>query len=313
MGVIAYLLLIKLCVNDPNPTKIQMSYFTNLQQQNQKAFDQLDEVMQILDIKHPGYIAKNVSELKREVAELRHWRQEFLEAANSNNLSNALKKTKTAFSNEPAPPSEAELAYEAEQQARDERRIRKARTITIIDEILFDISNWSACGLVAPDLELAMKSVVFPSVIERLMQGDERYFIPEFPSSAIEVVRQGRELIREIRDEVDLIANTQKTWDLVAPRFQEWVRTEMLRLLYGAEDDAWVSDTPFTFEEMTTWNSRPASQALEFPLIFDAYELLSELTSEDRSEIGLSAFQTEQRATRIDLEFEIQSEQLSVV
>ena len=287
--------------------------YEKLEQRVAELEAELASAREIVGCSHPGYFLKSLKSLQSENEELKQWRQEFLEAANSNNLSNALNKTKTAFSNEPAPPSEAELAYAAEQQARNERRISKARTITIIDEILFDISNWSACGLVAPDLELAMKSVVFPSVIERLMQGDERYFIPEFPSSAIEVVRQGRELIREIRDEVDLIANTQKTWDLVAPRFQEWVRTEMLRLLYGAEDDAWVSDTPFTFEEMTTWNSRPASQALEFPLIFDAYELLSELTSEDRSEIGLSAFQTEQRATRIDLEFEIQSEQLSVV
>ena len=280
-----------------------MNYFENLRKQQAKTLDQLEEVMEILGISHPGYIAKNVTELKKELDELRKWRQDFLEVANTNNLSNALNKTRTAFSNEPAPPTEAELAYVEEQKALEESRIAKAKTITIFDSVMDAISMWSKDGQIAPDVELAIKSVLFPSVYERVMKGNSDYYLETIPKEKAEkVVREGRELIRDTRAKLDVAVTDPKHWEQFASRFQSWVIESMLPQLYGATDEAWLTDEPLSLDQMRTWSEKQASRALELPLIFDAYDNLHTI---GRVEIGVAEFYKSAIETRIDTELPV--------
>ena len=257
--------------------------------------------MEILEISHPGYIAKNVTELKKELVELRQWRQDFLEVANTNNLSNALNKVKTAFSNEPAPPTEEELAYVNEQKALEESRIAKAKTIKVFDSVIDAISMWSKDGQIAPDVELAIKSALFPSVYERVMQGDSDYHLETIPKIAPEVVKQGRELIRDTRAELDVAVTDPKHWNDLAPRFQSWVIESMLPQLYGAKDEAWITDEPLSLEKMKVWRDKEASRALDLPVIFDAYDNLKTISDEHGLlEIGVAEFYRSTLDTRID-------------
>lgn len=260
------------------------------------------EALEIVGCSNPGYYLKSLKALVEKNALLESQNQQLIEAANTNSYSNLFSKVTTAFSNEPAPPSEQELAYAAEQAETHARVVSQALTISVFDSILFAICNWSNDGQTAPDIELAMQSVLFPSVYERVLQDNQDYVLETMPESALDVVKKGRELIRDLRAETDRFVTDQDLWNDLAPRLQSWVKNEMLHSLYGASDPQWLTDQPLSLEQMITWRDMPASRALEQPLIWDAYEKTKLLTYEDKEEYGLPDFNKEQVANRIDAE-----------
>jgi len=283
-----------------------LSEFNKIQEHVAQLEAEAAAVREIAGCSHPGYILKTIKALKDENQELQKWRQDFLEAANTNNLSNALKKTKSALSNEPTPPTETELAYEKEQQTHEESRIARAKTIKVFESIIETIGMWAQDGQSAPDVELALKSVVFPTVYGRLMKGDPDYHLETIPTIATEVVRQAHELIRDTRAELDVAVTDPKYWEKFAPRFQSWVAQTMLPALYNDTDPAWVTDEPLNLEQMKSWQKNVAGRVFQLPTIFDAYDSLEQVSDEHGTlDIGIAEFHKLTLETRIDTELPI--------
>lgn len=198
---------------------------------------------------------------------------------------------------------EAQLAQStanAAKQAITTEAVKKARTIAIFDSILFNISNWSKQGDTAPDFELISQAILFPSVYERVMSGEEAYILEEVPHSAIEVVKRGREYVKSFRESCQLSLVEPNTWDQYAPVVQQWWVNDGLPLLYGARDDAWEEDSPYTLAEMIAWRDFPANRALSFPQVFDAMENIERYRDEVREGSGIPELNKAAIATRLE-------------
>jgi len=178
--------------------------------------------------------------------------------------------------------------------------LEKAKTIAIFDSILFAISNWSVDGQIAPDVELACQSVLFPIVYERLMQGNKDYVINTVPASAMEVVKRGREQVKYLRSISEVGLATPATWESHACMVQQWWIRDALPLLYGARDDSWENDQVLSLTEMLEWRDQPASRALHFPLIFDGMELVDRYGEDIREFTGLPEFNKNTIETRLN-------------
>lgn len=178
--------------------------------------------------------------------------------------------------------------------------IAKATTLSILDSIIFAIGNWSTDGQTAPDVELACQSVLFPIVYEPVMKGESDYYISTIPISALEVVRRGREFVRDLRESCDLMLTVPEVWSDRAVEVQTWWLNDALPLLYGARDD-WEIDQCFSLSEIIEWRDMPASRALHFPLIWDGMELVKKHSDEIRDASGLPEFNKQQLQTRISL------------
>ena len=60
--------------------------------------------------------------------------------------------------------------------------ISRAKTIGIFGGILFAIENWSADGQTAADFTIVCQSLLFPVVYEKVMSGNEDYYIETVPA-----------------------------------------------------------------------------------------------------------------------------------
>lgn len=178
--------------------------------------------------------------------------------------------------------------------------LHKARTIAIFDTILNAISLWSQSGNIASDVELACQSILFPSVYERVMRGDDpAYILDDIPFSAYAVVTRGREFVKWIRSECDTHITTPEAWEKYAPIVQEWWRNDGLPLIYGEADPAWATDKVYTLADMEVWRNNPSDRMLEFPLIYDAMDLVQKSRSEVNSSTQLVNFTRQIAATRL--------------
>jgi len=278
-----------------------------LTRENEALRAELASIDEMFGIENSAYREKKLQGIKDEF-DLRGSRlQNLKELGNTNTYSNLCGKLKTAFSNEPAPPTEAELAYVEEQKALEESRIEKAKTIKVWDTIVEAAGMWSKDGQTAPDVELAIKSALFPTVYERVMKGNSDYYLETIPEAKAEkLVRQAHELIRDTRAEKDVFVTDPRHWDDLAPRFQSWVIESMLPELYGAKDKAWLTDEPLSLDQMQTWRDKEASRALDLPTIFDAYDNLKQVSDEHGTlDIGIAEFHKLTLETRIDTELPI--------
>ena len=188
----------------------------------------------------------------------------------------------------------------AQSEQNNSEDIAKATTLSIIDSILFAISNWSVDGQVAPDIELACQSILFPIVYEPVMKGESDYYLPVVPASANEIVKRGREFVKHIRAVSDLSLVDPDGWEEFSSMIQQWWVNDALPLLYGARDNDWEKTEAFPLEIMTIWRDKPASRALQFPLIFDGMELVRKHGDEIREKSGLPAFNKSTISTRLE-------------
>lgn len=198
---------------------------------------------------------------------------------------------------------EAQLAQTTANAAKEAiatEAVKRARTIAIFDSILFNISNWSKQGDTAPDFELISQAILFPSVYERVMSGEEAYVLEEVPPSAIEVIKRGREYVKAFRESCQLSLVEPNTWEQYAPVVQQWWVNDGLPLLYGARDDAWEEDSPYTLAEMIAWRDFPANRALSFPQVFDAMENIERYRDEVRDGSGISELNKAAITTRLE-------------
>ena len=179
--------------------------------------------------------------------------------------------------------------------------LEKAKTIAVFDSILFAIENWSSDGQTAPDITMVSQSVLFPTVYERVMKGNEDYFVEKVPAAASEVVRRGREFVQHIREVSVAPLSDPAAWETHAELVQQWWIRDALPLIYGARDPEWEEDKQFSHVEIMEWREQPASRALDFPLIFDGMELIDRYRDQIRDSTGLPEFTKQTQHTRIEL------------
>ena len=197
----------------------------------------------------------------------------------------------------------AELEEQAELETQPEQEdpsLVKAKTIAIFDSILFAIENWSTDGDTAPDFSLACQSILFPLVYNQVMNGNEHYFLKTVPTASVEVVKRGREYVKFIRSTCQVGLTDPEAWSVHVPMIAKWWVNDALPLLYGARDDVWERSTPLTLEAIMSWRDQPASRALEFPLVFDAMDLLDRHREEIREKTNLPEFTRETLNTRLE-------------
>jgi len=175
----------------------------------------------------------------------------------------------------------------------------RAKTFAIIDTILFTIENWASDDSPAPDITLASQATIFPVFLQAAGQGDENYYLTEVPASAALVVERGREFVRKFREEEHISVLDPTGWAVLQPVLHKWWTRDAMPLLYGAGYEGWEFEEPYTLEQMMTWRDREMSRALDFPVIFDGYELVRKYGDEIREETGLPAFSRQMLKSRI--------------
>lgn len=183
--------------------------------------------------------------------------------------------------------------------AADQAALSRAKTFAIIDTILFAIENWASDDSPAPDITLASQATLFPVFLQAAGQGDENYYLTEVPSSAALVVERGREFVRKFREEEHISVLDPTGWAVLQPILHKWWTRDAMPLLYGSGYEGWEFEEPYTLEQMMTWRDREMSRAMDFPVIFDGYELVRKYGDEIREETGLPAFSRQMLKSRI--------------
>ena len=178
--------------------------------------------------------------------------------------------------------------------------LEKAKTIAIFDSILSAITSWSQAGDLASDVEAAMQSVLFPSVYERVMSGeDPAYLLSDVPDTARTVVQQGREYVKWIRSICEVSVTDAEAWKELAPEIQKWVVTNALPLIYGEADPDWEDDVPYTLDQVLTWRNNPADRMIAFPKIYDAMDIYSKNRQEIMESTTILSFNQDIAKTRL--------------
>jgi hypothetical protein len=160
------------------------------------------------------------------------------------------------------------LSNEKPKVAASGEELQIATTMSILEVVLRLVSEG------AEDFRLISESFLFPSVIERVVRGDEEaYFLEEVPASAKLVVERGRQYVNWIRETCDTHLTDPLAWDEYSPQICDWWRNDALPLLYSSRDEQWDIDVPLSLQEMLLWRSSPADRPLHFSSVFDAYEI----------------------------------------
>ena len=130
------------------------------------------------------------------------------------------------------------------------------------------------------------------------MSGVTDYYLDEVPFAASEVVKRGREYVKALRAETQ-VPLTDASKNLVALEYQQWWVNDALVLLYGDRDPDWEKTQPHTREEMELWKSTDMDKTMNFPKIFDAFELTRKYGDEIRESSGLPEFTKQIMQTRL--------------
>lgn len=146
--------------------------------------------------------------------------------------------------------------------------LKVASTIAIIECLLRTICGGSE------DFRYLSYAILFPAVIERVVNGtEEAYFLEEMPSCSDIIVRRGLEYLSWIRTECDTHLTDPDAWAKFSPLISDWWKNDALPLLYGCRDEAWDIDEPLSDLEMLSWRDNIADRPMQFPKIYDAYEI----------------------------------------
>jgi len=164
--------------------------------------------------------------------------------------------------------------------------LRVASTIGVIECLMRSISQN------ADDFRLLSYAFLFPAVIERVVKGNEEaYFLEEIPSSADVIVRRGLEYIAWIRSECETHLTDPEAWETFSSQISDWWRNDALPLLYGSRDDNWDIDEPLSHLEMMSWRDNVAERPMQFPGIFDAYDIYKRHKDEVYKSSGVQDFE----------------------
>jgi hypothetical protein len=167
-----------------------------------------------------------------------------------------------------------------------ETDLKVASTIGIFDAIL------RAMCVNAEDFRLASEAFLFPTVYERVMEGNEEaYYLEEVPFCAPLVIKRGQEHIDWLRSQSDTYVTEPETWANNIDLIVEWWRNDALPMIYGARDEQWDIDLPLTLQEILQWKEQPGERPFNFPKIFDAYEIYRKHKDEIYGTTGLREFE----------------------
>jgi len=167
-----------------------------------------------------------------------------------------------------------------------ESDLKVASTVGIFDTILRHM-----CAN-ADDFRLASEAFLFPVVYERVMEGtEEAYYLEEIPAAAILVISRGKEYIAWIRSQYETHVTDPETWGDAIGQIVDWWRNDALPMLYGARDEQWDIDMPLSLQEILLWRESPGDRPLNFPKIFDAYEVYRKHKDETYGTTGLREFE----------------------
>lgn len=166
--------------------------------------------------------------------------------------------------------------------AASETDLQVATTIGIFDTILRHMCTD------ADDFRLASEAFLFPAVYERVMEGrQDAYYLDGIPASATLVISRGRQHIAWIREEYDTHITDPDTWKEAIDYVVEWWRNDALPMIYGSRDEQWDIDLPLSLPEIILWRDSPSDRPLNFPRIFDAYEVYRKHKDEIYGTTGL--------------------------
>ena len=177
-----------------------------------------------------------------------------------------------------------------EKIAADKVAVSRAKTFAIMDSILFAIENWASDESPAPDITLASQATLFPVMLQKVSSGDDNYYLTEVPSTAYEVVKRGREFVQQFREQEHISVLDPTGWQVLQPILHQWWTRDGLPMLYGQGYEGWEFEEPLTLDQMLTWKNMEMSRAMDFPLIFDGFELVKKYGDEIREESGLPDF-----------------------
>jgi len=170
----------------------------------------------------------------------------------------------------------------SEELSTDDMQI--ASSIAILDSLLRHISRD------ADDFRLASEAFLFPAVIERVMNSSD-YHILTVPPSMDLIIARGRDYLEWSRKEYYTHLTNPQTWEDAIPYITEWWRNDALPLLYGARDEQWDIDVPLSLQEMMVWRDNPAERPLQYPSIFDAFEIYEKNKDAILESSGLKEFE----------------------
>lgn len=164
--------------------------------------------------------------------------------------------------------------------------LRVASTMAVIECLLRAICHN------AEDFRVLSYAFLFPAVIERVVKGNEEaYFLDEVPASADIIVRRGLEYIAWIRSECDTHLTDPQAWEEFSSLVSDWWKNDALPLLYGSRDDNWDIDEPLSNLEMMSWRDNVADRPLQFPSVFDAYDIYKRHKDEVYKSSGVQDFE----------------------
>jgi hypothetical protein len=167
-----------------------------------------------------------------------------------------------------------------------ESDLKVAATIGILDTVLRHMCTN------ADDFRLASEAFLFPVVYERVMDGtEEAYYLEEIPPAAPLIIKRGQEYIQWMRQEYDTHITDPETWAEAIGYIVEWWRNDALPMIYGARDEQWDIDVPMSLTEILLWRESPGDRPLNFPKIFDAYEVYRKHKDEIYGTTGLREFE----------------------
>jgi len=167
-----------------------------------------------------------------------------------------------------------------------ESDLKVASTVGIFDAILRHM-----CAN-AEDFRSASEAFLFPVVLERVMDGsEEAYYLEEIPTAAQLVIQRGQEYIHWLRKEYDTHITDPDTWVEAIDCIVEWWRNDALPMIYGARDEQWDIDIPLSLQEILLWRESPGDRPLNFPKIFDAYEVYRKHKDQIYGTTGLREFE----------------------
>jgi len=175
---------------------------------------------------------------------------------------------------------------ESKSKPASEKDLKTASSIAIMDSVLRLMCQGS------DDFRLASEAFLFPSVYERVVDGvEEAYFLEHVPAATSVVIRRGLEYITWVRSEFDTHLTDPDTWEKAIGHIADWWRNDALPMLYGARDEQWDIDVPMSLPEILLWRESPGDRPLNFPKIFDSYEIYRKHKDEVYGTTGLREFE----------------------
>lgn len=164
--------------------------------------------------------------------------------------------------------------------------LKVAQTVGIFEFLLRHMCNN------ADDFRIASEAFLYPAIYERVMKGDdEAYFLDGVPPCLPVIIQRGKEHIQWIRSEFDAHIIDPETWAKSIDYIVEWWRNDALPMIYGARDEQWDIDIPFSLQEILLWEESLGDRPLNFPTIFDAYEIYRKFKDQVYETSGLREFE----------------------